>query len=185
MRIEATLFRDLYIIYPQIFNDDRGYFLETFNEKVFKEETGLKVNFVQDNESKSKRGVLRGLHYQEGVSAQSKLVRAVEGTVLDTVVDMREDSDTFGRSYSIILDDKEKTQLFVPKGFAHGFLTLSEKSRFAYKCDNYYNPKSEGSIDALDPTLNINWVIPHDEIIRSEKDKGAMTFIKAMEKKVI
>ena len=182
MEIIKTKFKDLYIINPKIHTDHRGHFLETFNEKVFNEKTGLDINFIQDNESKSKLGVLRGLHYQEGISAQSKLVRVVDGFVLDVVVDMRPDSDMFGESFSIVLSSNGKNQLFIPKGFAHGFITLSEESIFAYKCDNYYNPKFEGTIDALDPALNINWVMPHDEIIRSNKDYDGQSFIIATKK---
>ena len=120
-----TKFKDLYVIKPKTFRDDRGYFLETFNQKKFNEFTGLEIDFVQDNESKSKRGVLRGLHYQNDPHAQSKLVRAIEGVIMDVVVDIRLDSETFGEHFKIILDSNNKTQLFIPKGFAHGFITLS------------------------------------------------------------
>jgi dTDP-4-dehydrorhamnose reductase/dTDP-4-dehydrorhamnose 3,5-epimerase len=186
MVVIKTEFKDLYIIKPNIYNDDRGHFLETFNEDEFKDKTGLEIKFVQDNESESKLGVLRGLHYQEGISAQSKLVRAVEGLVLDVVVDMRPDSDMFGKTFRIVLSSEDKTQLFIPKGFAHGFISLSKKSTFAYKCDNYYSAEFGVTLDAFDPSLNIDWVLPKDEILRSEKDaKDYLSWDEAIKKKVL
>jgi dTDP-4-dehydrorhamnose 3,5-epimerase len=176
MEIIKTRFKDLYIIQPKVYQDDRGYFLETFSQKVFKKKTGLKIDFVQDNESKSKRGVLRGLHYQMGDLAQSKLVRAIDGIILDVVLDIRPDSDTFGETFKITLNSKDKNQLFIPKGFAHGFVAMSDDAVFAYKCDNFYYPEFEAGIDALDPDLSIDWLIPNSDLIRSDKDKLLCTF---------
>jgi dTDP-4-dehydrorhamnose 3,5-epimerase len=172
MEIIKTRFKDLYIIQPKVYQDDRGYFLETFSQRVFKKKTGLNIPFVQDNESKSKRGVLRGLHYQMGDTAQSKLVRAIDGVILDVVLDMRPYSDTFGETFEIILNSKDKNQLFIPKGFAHGFVALEDDSVFAYKCDEFYYPEFEAGVNALDPELAIDWQIPMKDLIRSDKDKN-------------
>ena len=170
MEVIKTEFKDLYILRPKVFEDDRGYFLETFNQKVFKEKTGLDINFVQDNESESFRGVLRGLHYQNEPHAQSKLVRVIKGAVLDVVVDLRPESDMYGEYFSIVLDNIHQEQLFIPKGFAHGFITLSHKAVFAYKCDNYYNKESEGGIHPFDTRLNIDWLLTDTEVTLSKKD---------------
>ena len=170
MKIEQTPLKDSFILTPTIFNDERGSFHETFNDILFKKVSGQKVNFVQDNQSTSSFGVLRGLHYQLGKMAQAKLVRAVEGRILDVVVDMRKESETFGRHFSVILDDISKKQLFVPRGFAHGFITLSPTSKFAYKCDNFYNKESEQGLRYDDPSLAIDWRLPANEFIVSEKD---------------
>lgn len=161
---------------PSVFKDERGLFYETYNQKLFEKVTGLKVNFVQDNQSVSAKGVLRGLHYQNGEMAQAKLVRVVKGKVLDIVVDIRKNSETFGKSFSVVLDDVENLQLFVPKGFAHGFITLSEQSIFSYKCDNYYDKASEGGIIYNDATLALDWHLPKEEFIISEKDLQLPSF---------
>lgn len=161
---------------PSVFQDERGLFYETYNQKLFEEITGVKVNFVQDNQSVSTKGVLRGLHFQNGEMAQAKLVRVVKGKVLDIVVDIRKDSETFGKSFSVVLDDVENLQLFVPKGFAHGFITLSEQSIFSYKCDNYYDKASESGIIYNDATLALDWHLPKEEFIISEKDLQLPSF---------
>lgn len=180
MELQKTPLKDCFILKPKVFKDERGIFYETYNQKVYQEITGLKTDFVQDNQSFSKKGVLRGLHYQTGKMAQAKLVRVVEGTVLDIVVDIRKDSETFGKSFSIVLNDVENLQLFVPRGFAHGFITLSEKSIFSYKCDNYYDKVSEGGIIYNDATLAIDWHLPKEEFIISEKDLELPTFQEAI-----
>jgi dTDP-4-dehydrorhamnose 3,5-epimerase len=171
MRVEQTPLQDCYIIHNTVFRDDRGYFFESFNKQKFKEQTGLDMNFVQDNQSKSQYGVLRGLHFQKGEHAQAKLVRVLEGKVLDVAVDIRKNSPTFGKSFTLELSDSSDTQLFVPRGFAHGFLVLSETATFFYKCDNVYNKESEGGIAYNDPDVNIDWKIDLSSIILSEKDK--------------
>ncbi len=163
---------DVVICQPKIFGDHRGYFSETFRKDALEEFLGYTVNFCQDNESKSSFGVLRGLHYQLPPFTQSKLVRVLEGTVLDVAVDIREGSPYFGKSVAVELSAKNKRQLFVPRGFAHGFVVLSETATFAYKCDNYYAPEYDRGILFNDPTLNIDWKIPLEEIILSEKDKN-------------
>lgn len=170
MNIEKTPIKDLLIITPRVFSDDRGYFFESFNQEVFLK-NGLSYNFIQDNQSYSSYGTLRGLHMQLGVHAQAKLVRAVVGEVLDVVVDLREDSETFSQSFSIILDDKSQKQLLIPRGFAHGFVVLSSNAMFAYKVDNFYNKESEAGIIYNDKKLAIDWMIPDSDIILSDKDK--------------
>lgn len=165
---------------PSVFTDERGVFYETYNQNVFEKITGLTVNFVQDNQSVSSKGVLRGLHFQNGEMAQAKLVRVVKGKVLDIIVDIRKDSETFGKSFSVILDDVENLQLFVPKGFAHGFITLSEQSIFSYKCDNYYSKASESGIIYNDATLALDWHLPKEEFIISEKDLQLPSFWEAV-----
>lgn len=171
MLVEKTPLKDCYLLKPRIFEDHRGLFMETFHRKRFAEETGIDEEFVQDNQSVSKYGVLRGMHYQTGEFAQTKIVRVVYGKVLDVVADLRPDSPTFKQTFSAILDDVNMHELYVPKGFAHGFLTLSEKSVFAYKCDRYYTPGSEAGIIFNDPDLAIDWNFPEAEMILSEKDK--------------
>jgi dTDP-4-dehydrorhamnose 3,5-epimerase len=166
-----TDLKDLYLFEPKVFEDSRGYFFESFNQNVFEKETNLKNHFVQDNQSKSSYGTLRGLHFQKADAAQAKLVRVVSGRVLDVVVDLRPNSTTFKKSYSIELSAENKKQLFVPRGFAHGFVVLSETAEFFYKCDNYYNPQAEGGLLFSDPDLNIDWKVPHDQLILSDKDK--------------
>lgn len=170
MEIEKTPLKDCFVLKPRVFNDDRGSFFESFNLKTFKKVTGLEINFVQDNQSISSKGVLRGLHFQTGKYAQAKLVRVAKGKVLDVVVDLRKDSPSFGNYFSIELDDQNNYQLFVPRGFAHGFVVLSEEAIFNYKCDNYYNKESESGIRFNDPNLNINWQLDIEEVLLSEKD---------------
>lgn len=159
-----------YCIEPRVFEDNRGYFMESFNEKTFAEHTGQSIHFVQDNQSFSSKGVLRGLHYQVGEHAQSKLIRALSGEILDVAVDIRPGSATFGQYVSIVLSAENQRQFFIPKGFAHGFLVLSDTATIFYKCDNFYNKASEGGIVYNDPTLNIDWQLPDTELILSEKD---------------
>ena len=170
MKIIETKLKDCFIIEPHIFKDSRGYFFECFNQEKFNELMGSNINFVQDNESFSTKGVLRGLHYQRGIYTQAKLVRVVKGNVLDVVVDIREDSATFGNHLALELSSKNKKQLYIPKGFAHGFVVLSKTAIFSYKCDNYYNKKFESGIIFNDTTLNIDWRLKDSEIIVSEKD---------------
>jgi dTDP-4-dehydrorhamnose 3,5-epimerase len=167
----ATEFSDLYVFEPKVFEDSRGYFFESYNQKQFESDTGLKVNFVQDNQSKSSYGTLRGLHFQKGDAAQAKLVRVISGKVLDVVVDLRKDSKTFKKSFGIELSAENKKQLFVPRGFAHGFVVLSETAEFFYKCDNFYNAQAEGGLFYGDPDLKIDWIVRHEDLILSEKDK--------------
>ena len=176
MIIEQTSLRDCFVIKPQIFRDERGYFLESFNHLKFQKSTGLSVQFVQDNLSKSNKGVLRGLHFQIEEYEQAKLVWVIKGSVLDVCVDLRQNSETFGHYFSIILDDRSHKQLFIPKGFAHGFLTLEDETIFAYKCDNFYHKPSERGIVYNDKTLNIDWDFPEHQIILSEKDAQLPTF---------
>ena len=171
MPFHKTNLKDLYIFEPKVFEDARGYFFESYNRSVFEFEIGIKNIFVQDNQSKSIYGTLRGLHFQQGDAAQAKLVRVLSGSVLDVVVDLRPNSLTFKKSYSIELSAENKKQLFIPRGFAHGFVVLSETAEFFYKCDNYYNPQAEGGLLFSDPDLNIDWRVPHDQLILSDKDK--------------
>ncbi|WP_074405894.1 dTDP-4-dehydrorhamnose 3,5-epimerase [Aquimarina megaterium] len=177
MEIQSTFIDGCFILKPRVFDDERGSFFESFNQKVFEEITGLKVDFIQDNQSVSKRGVLRGLHFQTGDYMQAKLVRAVKGEVLDVVVDLRPNSKTYKEHFSIVLNDHNNFQLFVPRGFAHGFITLSESAIFSYKCDNYYHKSSESGIIYNDPDLAIDWKLDVSEIQLSEKDKD-LAFIK-------
>ena len=166
----STPIPDLLIFEPQIWHDDRGYFFESYNRKTW-EDQGIPVDFVQDNQARSMQGVLRGLHYQTGAMAQAKLVRVVEGEVLDVVVDLRPESPAYGRWYSIRLSAENKRQLFVPRGFAHGYLVLSELAEFAYKCDNYYSKAHEGGLHYDDPKLNIDWEFDLTQVLVSEKDR--------------
>lgn len=170
MNIIKTEIEGLVIIEPKVFGDSRGYFFESFNEREFREKVG-DVQFVQDNESKSRYGVVRGLHFQKGEHAQAKLVRVVSGAVLDVAVDLREGSPTYGRYHAEELTGENHRMMFIPRGFAHGFSVLSEEVVFQYKCDGFYCPASEGAIAWNDPTLAIDWRIPADEVILSEKDK--------------
>lgn len=171
MKFTATDLEDCYIIEPKIISDERGYFMESFNEKTFEENKGKKVHFVQDNQSFSQKGVLRGLHYQTGEFAQAKLVRVLQGEVLDVAVDIRPNSKTYGKYVSVLLSADNQKQLFVPRGFAHGFVVLSETAVFFYKCDNFYNKESEGGILFNDKSLNIDWKLSESEFIISEKDQ--------------
>lgn len=176
MEVKNTSFKDLIICTPTVFNDERGYFYESYKDTIFQEETGLSPQFVQDNQSQSTYGVLRGLHFQIGEMAQAKLVRVIEGEVLDVVVDLRKDEPTFGQSFSIVLSSENKKQLFIPKGFAHGFLVLSQKATFFYKCDNYYHKESERGLKFNDPQLGIDWQLDTKDLILSEKDQNLPDF---------
>jgi len=171
MKIEATALEGCFIIHDTVFEDSRGYFFESFNRDTFYKQTGFDTNFVQDNQSSSSKGVLRGLHFQRGEFAQAKLVRVLQGKVLDVVVDIRKDSATYGKHVALELSDTSHTQLYIPRGFAHGFLVLSERAVFFYKCDNYYNKQAEGGIMYNDPSLQIDWKLPAEELILSDKDK--------------
>ena len=165
-----TKLKGCFILEPNVFKDTRGYFFESFNQNTFNDLIGEEINFVQDNESFSSKGVLRGLHFQTGNEAQAKLVRAVKGTVLDVVVDMRKDSPTFAEHFSIELSEENKTQLFVPRGFAHGFIVLSDMAIFSYKCNNFYNKASEQGLRYDDPSLGVDWILPEEDFIVSDKD---------------
>lgn len=171
MEVFKTGIEGVYIIEPKVFGDNRGYFFESFNAKEFAEKTGLNVTFVQDNESKSKYGVLRGMHFQLPPYTQSKLVRVVKGKVLDVVVDIRKGSPTYGKYEMCELTVENHRQFFVPKGMAHGFAVLSEEAIFQYKCDNFYHPEAEGAIAWNDPEIGINWPISAEDVVLSEKDK--------------
>lgn len=171
MNFIPTKLKGCYIIEPKIIQDERGYFMESFNEKTFQNGVGQAVHFVQDNQSFSSKGVLRGLHYQTGEYAQAKLVRVLQGEVLDVAVDIRPDSPTFGQYEAVILSGENQRQFFVPRGFAHGFLVLSETATFFYKCDNFYNKESEGGIIYNDENINIDWQFSLEDLIISEKDK--------------
>ena len=176
MKFIETKLKGCFILEPNTINDERGYFMESFNEQTFEKGIGQKVNFVQDNQSYSSIGVLRGLHYQTGNHAQAKLVRVLSGEVLDVAVDIRPESDTYGQHISILLSGENQKQFFVPRGFAHGFLVLSEKATFFYKCDNFYNKESEGGIKYDDLDLNIDWQFDTDKLIISEKDQSLPNF---------
>lgn len=175
MQFIDTDIEGLKIIEPKIWADDRGYFYESFNEKVWKENMP-EIQFIQDNQAKSSRGVLRGLHYQAGVAAQSKLVRVIHGEVLDVVVDVRKNSATYGKWFSIRLSAANHKQLFVPRGFAHGYLTLSQIAIFVYKCDNFYSKSDERGIKYDDPSLNIDWEYNLNNVVVSEKDLELPSF---------
>lgn len=180
MELKHTPLKDCFLLKPSVFKDERGLFYETFNQKVFQKVTGLNTDFVQDNQSVSSYGVLRGLHFQNGEMAQAKLVRVIKGKVLDIVVDLRKDSETFGKSFSVELDAVENLQLFVPRGFAHGFITLSDDLIFSYKCDNFYDKASESGIIYSDATLALDWHLPKEDFIISEKDLQLPTFQEAI-----
>jgi dTDP-4-dehydrorhamnose 3,5-epimerase len=170
MNFIQTPLSGCFVLEPKVFKDERGYFMESFNENTFQNGIGQKVHFVQDNQSYSSQGVLRGLHYQTGEHAQAKLVRVLEGEVLDVAVDIRPESKTFGQHFSILLSAENQKQLFIPRGFAHGFLVTSQNAIFFYKCDNFYNATSESGIIYNDPTLNIDWSFSEKDFIISEKD---------------
>ena len=176
MKIKETPLKDCYIIEPTVFEDDRGYFYEKFNEKKFEELTGLNGHFVQDNISKSSYGVLRGVHLQKGEHAQAKLVSCLEGKVWDVAVDLRKDSPTFGKWFGVELTPENKLQLYVPRGFGHGFSVLSDTAIFAYKCDNFYEKDAEGSVIWNDEELNIDWKLPKEVIQLSDKDQHLPPF---------
>ena len=170
MIFKETKLKGCFLLEPKVFTDERGYFFESFNERSFNEGIDANVKFVQDNQSFSTNGVIRGIHFQLGEHAQAKLVRVLSGRVLDVAVDLRKNSITYGKHYSIELSAENKKQLFIPKGFGHGFSVLSESAEFFYKCDNFYNKASEGGIIYNDPSLNIDWKLPLEEIKVSEKD---------------
>lgn len=175
MKFTEQEIKGVWIIEPKVFLDERGYFMESFKKELFEQHIG-KVEFVQDNESKSTRGVLRGLHYQTGDYAQAKLVRALQGSVLDVIVDLRKSSPTFGKHLAVELSDENKKQLYIPRGFAHGFLVLSDTAIFSYKVDNVYAPTHEASLLWNDTTINIDWSIKEEELILSAKDKAGKLF---------
>lgn len=175
MNIEKTFLEGCIILKPSIFKDSRGYFFESFNKEKFEKVIGRGINFVQDNQSSSTKGVMRGLHLQTGIHAQAKLVRVTQGEVLDVAVDFRKGSPTFGKSVSVVLSSENKKQLFVPRGFAHGFIVLSNSAELFYKCDNYYNKDSENGIIYNDSNLAIDWKMSGKDIIISEKDKELPT----------
>lgn len=174
MKCIHTEIKDCVIIKPTVFEDNRGYFFESFNEQKFNQLTGLNIHFVQDNQAKSNRGILRGLHFQKGEHAQAKLVRVLQGKVIDVAVDLRKDSPTYLQHVAVELSAENNLQLFVPRGFAHGYSVLEDNTIFFYKCDNFYNKESEGGLFYADPKLNINWQLNEDEVILSEKDKLLM-----------
>lgn len=176
MKVTETSLDGCLVISPDKFTDQRGYFFESFNKKTFFELTGLDLDFVQDNQSISSKGVLRGLHFQKGDFQQAKLVRVIVGKIQDICVDMRPESSTFGKYYSIILDGNNNQQLFIPRGFAHGFLALEDETIVSYKCDNYYHKDAEGGIRFDDKTLNIKWELPTSNVIISPKDKSLPSF---------
>lgn len=173
MDYKKTEIEGVYIIQPKVFKDNRGYFMETFRQSDFDAGIGRHVDFIQDNESKSSRGVLRGLHYQKGEASQAKLVRVIKGRVVDVAVDIRRSSKTFGRYVMVELSEENKTQFFIPRGFAHGFLVLSDEAIFTYKVDNAYAPQQEASIRYDDPDIAIEWPMDMAEVITSEKDMNA------------
>ncbi|NGZ90101.1 dTDP-4-dehydrorhamnose 3,5-epimerase [Psychroflexus maritimus] len=176
MTLEKTPLAGCVLIQPHVFKDQRGSFFESFNQQKFAQLYGKSVHFVQDNQSISSYGTLRGLHFQQGEYAQAKLVRVISGKVLDVVVDVRKDSPSFGQHHSVELSGENNLQIFIPKGFAHGFVGLSEKVIFEYKCDAYYQPSAEAGIRFDDPDLNIDWKIPSEDMILSAKDQKLPLF---------
>lgn len=177
MKIQQTLIKDLVVLSASVFTDDRGYFAEVFRKGLVEER--LHTHFVQENESFSKKGVLRGLHYQKQPFAQAKLVRCVVGEIFDIAVDLRKGSDTFGQHFGVYLSGENKKQLFIPKGFAHGFVVVSDWAIVSYKVDNYYNKESEVTINYNDLVLNIDWKIAQEELVLSDKDKRGINFEEA------
>ena len=178
MNIVQTGIPGLVVIKPRVFEDDRGYFFETFQQERYRE-AGIERTFIQDNESRSGKGVVRGLHFQLGDAAQAKLVRVIRGSVFDVAVDLRKGSPTFGKWFGVELNENNKKQLYVPRGFAHGFSVFSETAIFTYKCDNLYNREAESSINPFDKTLGIDWQVKEEDALVSEKDKNAPVFEKA------
>lgn len=170
MTFTESALQGCFIIEPKVLNDDRGYFMESYNLRTFQDKTGITQPFVQDNQSFSTKGVLRGLHYQTGEHAQAKLVRVIQGEVLDVAVDIRPNSPTFGKYESVLLTGENQKQFYIPRGFAHGFLVLSDTALFFYKCDNFYNRESEGGIIYRDASIGIDWQMNLDELLVSEKD---------------
>jgi dTDP-4-dehydrorhamnose 3,5-epimerase len=181
MKVTETHLKGCFIIEPTVFNDERGSFFESFNQKKFEEKIGLIVNFVQDNQSISQRGVIRGLHLQKGEFAQAKLTRVIKGRVLDVAVDLRKDSPTFGKHFSIELTGNNNKQLFIPRGFAHGFSVLEDDTIFAYKCDHYYNKESESGVVYNDKDLHIDWMLNEEEIVLAEKDSTLKNYIEILD----
>lgn len=179
MKFTEQDIKGVWVIEPKIFSDKRGYFMESFKKEAFENNIGI-VNFIQDNESSSCKGVLRGLHYQSGEYSQAKLVRVLQGRVLDVAVDLRQSSPTFGKYVAVELTEENKKQLFIPRGFAHGFLVLSDKAVFSYKVDNAYSPTHDASILWKDPTININWGMTEDELILSDKDRSGRLLSEAI-----
>ena len=176
MEIQPTALEECFVIIPTVFEDARGCFFESFNQQVFFEKTKIRIHFVQDNQSRSSYGVLRGLHLQTGKYTQAKLIRVLNGEILDVAVDIRKDSPTLGQHISMVLSEENKKQLFIPKGFAHGFVVLSKQAEVLYKCDNYYARDYEAGIIYNDPGLKIDWKVPDSDIILSEKDKKLPNF---------
>ncbi len=176
MNVIETPLKDLYIIEPRVFGDERGYFFESFNAGQLKKLTGFDIPFIQDNQARSTKNVLRGLHYQNAPTPQTKLVRALEGAIWDVVVDIRKESPSFGQWFGVELSAENKRQLLVPRGFAHGYSVLTDTAEVFYKCDNFYDKSTEGGIFFNDPTLNIDWKIDVNDAILSEKDKGQALF---------
>ena len=176
MTIEEIYLKGFFVLTPRVFEDERGFFFESFNKKNFEINTGVATDFVQDNQSKSSRGVLRGMHFQTGKYAQAKLIQVIKGKVLDVCIDLRKKSPTFGKNFSIVLDDIEHKQVYIPRGFAHGFLVLEDDTIFSYKCDNYYNKAFESGIIFNDKDLNIDWDFPLNKLVISEKDKQLPSF---------
>ena len=176
MELINTPLEGCFIVKPSVFKDERGYFFESFNEQKFNELSQLNIHFVQDNQSFSSYGVLRGLHFQKGEHAQAKLVRMINGEVLDVAVDLRPTSPTYGKHFTIKLSAENKLQLFIPRGFAHGFVVLSKTAEFFYKCDNYYCKTAEGGIMYNDKELGIDWLLPSSDVVVSEKDKQNTSF---------
>lgn len=176
MKVTETKLKGCFIIEPSKFGDSRGYFFESFNERTFNELTNTDTHFVQDNQSFSTKGVLRGLHAQAGQHAQAKLVRVLDGSVVDVAVDVRPGSETYGQHVAVELSAENNLQLFVPRGFLHGFVVLSETATFFYKCDNFYNKESECGIHPLDSDIAVDWRLPVEELLLSEKDKTAASF---------
>ncbi len=178
MKYKSTEIDGVFILEPKVFNDARGYFFEAWKQNEFEEHIG-KINFIQDNESKSSFGVLRGLHYQKGDFSQAKLVRVIKGRVVDVAVDIRESSPTFGKYVMVELSEENKRQFFIPRGFAHGFLVLSDEAIFTYKVDNFYNPQQEASIRWNDESIAINWPIDSKDVVTSDKDLNAKSLNEA------
>lgn len=178
MKIVATEFDDLYILEPKVIGDERGFFMESYSFKTLSE-NGININFVQDNQSRSKKNVLRGLHFQNAPHAQTKLVRVLSGSILDIVVDLRRDKPSFGKHFKVELTSENKKQLLVPKGFAHGFLVLSDYAEVFYKTDEFYNPQADGGINFHDPSLGIADILADQNLILSEKDKNLPLFSQA------
>jgi len=185
MKLTPTKLKGCFILEPTKFGDSRGYFMESFNEKTFNELTGTNTHFVQDNQSYSTKGVLRGLHAQRGEYAQAKLVRVLEGEVIDIVVDVRDGSETFGQYEAVRLSAENNLQLFVPRGFLHGFVVLSETATFFYKCDNFYNKESECGVHPMDTDLAVDWQIPVEEMLLSDKDEEAPSFKEVFGREVV